>query len=210
MNTQLLTTTDYDDEYEDDTDVEPSITVTIDYDSDVDSPLEWMDDLKMYSFHRRNGNAHPNDFFTHIGSHGYEVDGPSIGLRRKLDCGTAVILSCHEHSNVRWALQGEGTRCMFDTADVAGILIWEGKPNDIGKTYDERMRFFRSILGEYNEWANGEVYWYNIEDTTGNIDDSCGGMYYDYLLDELRRILKDIDPDEIRYKGDAKWIGQYI
>ena len=210
MNTQLLTTTDYDDEYEDDTDVEPTITVTIGHDSDAESPLEYADELKMYSFHRRNGNAHPDDFFTHINSHGYESDGPSIGLRRKLQCGTAVILSCYEHSGVSWSLQGEGMRCMFDTADVAGIMIWEGKPKDIGKSYDERMNFFRSVLSEYNEWTNGEVYWYSIDDATGNIDDSCGGMYYDYLLEELRRILKDIDSDEIQYEGDCKWIADYI
>ena len=198
---------EYEDTYEESP---PRITVIIAHASDAESPLDYMDDLKMHSFHRRDGNAHPDDFFTHTDAYGNEIDGPTIGLRRKLDCGTAVILSCYQHGGVSWSLQGEGMRCRFDTADVAGMLIWEGKPNEIGKTYEERMAFFRSVLGEYNEWANGSVHWYRIEDTLGEIEDSCGGMYHDHLISELESILSDIDPDDVVFEGDGKWIGDYI
>ena len=215
MNTQL-TTTDYDDEYEDDTDVEPTITVTIEQDLFAESPDDCMDDLRIHSFNPRHIKyKDPNLFFTHRSYHGYDVarEGPSIGFRRKLECGTAVILSCYEHGGVMWSLSGEGMQCMFDTSNAAGIMIWEGKPKDIGDNYEERMKFFRSVLKEYNDWCNGDMYMFLIEDSTGEIvDDGCwySRMSSDGVIEELRLQLKDIDPDEIQYEGDAKWIADYI
>ena len=216
MNTQLHTTTDYDNEYEDDTDVEPSITVTIDYDRYADSPDDCMDDLKIYSFNSRHIKyKDPDTFFTHRSYLGYDVarEGPSLGFRRKLECGTAVILSCYEHSGVMWSLRGEGMRCRFDTADVAGIMIWEGKPKDIGDNYTERMEFFRSVLREYNDWCNGNMYMFQIYDVTdADAFDDCwyGSMSSDGVIEELRLQLKDIPSEEIQYEGDAKWIADYI
>src|SRR6185312_15574675 len=90
--------------------------------------------------------------------------------------GLAFWLQYHEHSLGRWDLKGEGPQCPWDTAYLAGILIWTGKPGDIGaKTLEGRAEDARDFLESYNAWANGETFWFRLTDENGEEIESIGG-----------------------------------
>ena len=78
------------------------------------------------------------------------------------------VLDVYEHGGIVYSLTGEGHQCQWDTARGGAIL---------GITEcDEPINVARYLLKEINEYVNGEVYWYAIEDGDGNLLDSCGGF----------------------------------
>src|SRR5262245_26265560 len=144
------------------TDIGPSPkmprVLTIGHDPDVDRPGSGYDGWKPVSFGRRHTNfEHPVN---------YDLSRrENFGLRRKLQAGLAFWLSYYEHGLCNWSLRGEGPRCRWDSVDVAGILIWTGKPSDLGaKTCHARAREARHFLGEYTDWCNGHCYWFSVDD----------------------------------------------
>jgi hypothetical protein len=131
----------------------------------------------------------------------YNYKDPSnlldLALRRKISCGTAFVLSAYEHGGISWSLSGEGMQCQFDTARVAGLLIWNGHVKDLPKGVDARRAFARSFLGVYNDWCNGNVYGFEISETVNmpcghaetNQLDSCYGYYG---IDRVREAVEEI------------------
>ena len=88
------------------------------YPSDHDNPLE-LTDWKLYSFSNRHINHRdPDDFGLYQEERGGEVKTSDVGLRRKLDCGTAFLLDYFEHGTGHWSLAGTGYQCRFDTANM--------------------------------------------------------------------------------------------
>lgn len=153
------------------------------YYSECESPCEDDFQWKLYSFNRHHINfKHPDNFLRPT------VHGPvgvNIGFQRKLDVGTAFIVSCYEHGSSHWGLQGEVTQCQWDTAKVAGVLVWENPVNELGpKTYEDRQKDARAFLEEYTNWCNGNCYGYVIEDDNGKVTDSCGGFIGDKWFKE--------------------------
>ena len=184
------------------------ITLTLGYDQDTEDPSEY-GGWKLYSFSRRHSNFQdPDNFFIESN------DGliPNIGIRRKLACGTAYILSYYEHGQCSWSLQGEGSSCPWDSQYMAGILVWEDNVKELQKGYDEREKSARCFLEEYTNWCNGQCFWYSIErtDAVENMDDSCGGFIgSEWMLEHLRdehKELFDSDGDlleSVIVSGDA-------
>jgi hypothetical protein len=189
-------------------------TLRIDHDPDVESPCENDGSWKLYSFNSRHINY--RDYRSFILDERGEL---KIGIRRKLEVGTAFFVSCYEHSGIAYSLNGEGTQCRWDTTAVAGILVWEHSPKDMGaKNYADRQQDARNFLEEYNHWVNGQCYCYSIEKIAkcyacnhehGEIVASCGG-YIGY--DFLKKMLMSEHPElfvpdvELEVTGDAAWI----
>lgn len=71
-------------------------------------------------------------------------------------------LSCYQHGSSHYSLAGtELARCRWDTTPNAGVLyITSGDPSDVGPTTTEAARAF---IEEFNDWANGDCWGYNIE-----------------------------------------------
>ena len=193
----------------------------LEHDQDVECPCENDGSWKLYSFNSRHTNyREPSDFLIECqGRKSRYVKGANIGIQRKLDVGTAFLLSCYEHSGISYSLRGEGTQCHWDTTGIAGILIWEESPSNMGaKTYAERQQDARNFLEEYNSWVNGQCYCYAIEKMEkcptcnhehGEVVDSCGGFIgYDYLKQALMSEHSELFvPDvELEVTGDAAWI----
>lgn len=183
------------------------LSITIDYDSDVECPTEWGCEWSLYSFCRKHGNfKQPYSFITWDNER--NVVGSNIGMRRKLNVGTAFLLSYFEHGQCVWSLKGEGPQCQWDTAQVAGILIWEHPVKELGpKTYTGRVKDARIFLDTYTKWCNGDCYYYCIEDAEENCVDSCGGYIgTEYMI----RMLKEEHPElfdgsaDVEYKGRAE------
>jgi hypothetical protein len=171
------------------------LRLTLGYDCDVEQPGSGSDGWKPVSFGRRHRN------FEHPGR--YCLDNPAnFGLRRKLQVGLAFWLSYYEHGLCRWSLCGDGPRCPWDSVEVAGILIWTGKPSGLGaKTYDARARDARSYLEEYTDWCNGHCYWFSLEqDSLTPV--TCGGFIgTEHLTEAINEALAG--GDQVSVAGEA-------
>lgn len=144
------------------------LVLNIGLDEDAGCPSDF-EPWRLVSFNHRHGcYEHPDNFFP---------DGAlPLGLRRKLEVGTAFILSCCEHGGIQWGLRGETWQCPWDTKDVAGLLLCTER-RDIPGSKDGRERDARQFLDTYNDWANGYVLWFSLEDDGGETLDSCGDIY---------------------------------
>jgi hypothetical protein len=174
------------------------IKLELSYDPDPQDPLEfgyW----KHISFSTRHNNY--EDPYKHLREDVPEAK--EIGLRRKLDVGTAFLLSYYEHGLCKWSLKGEGPQCRFDTAQTAGLLMYLGNPKDMPKTYEARAKIARIVLEAYTNWCNGQVYGFTLYDGEEEID-SCYG-YYDTaeIMDAVMPHTKD---KEVEITGEASCI----
>ena len=187
------------------------LKLTIQYDEMDESPLEYSD-WKHVSFNNKHrGFCDPYEYLQPPNEHG-EVRGV-FGFHNKLKHGTAFILSCYEHSGIAWSLMGEGTQCEFDSARVAGLLIYEGDLKWLPKTYKERQDQARSMVDVFTNYCNGQVFYYDLEEITpcskcGNDDhveeiDSCGG-YYELHQVVANAALNIVEGDEITIAGQLK------
>jgi len=153
------------------------LKLTIEVDEHPENPLD-NTDWKLYSFSHSHGNSkHPDEFIQSRDRYG-DIHW-SIGYKRKAQYSLAHVLSCYQHSGISWSFKGEGSQCRFDTAQIAGVLVWEGKAADCGATPEDREKYARAMLESYNEWANGSVYGFTLVDEENDIDESCWGFYGD-------------------------------
>lgn len=152
-------------------------TLRVWYEDDAESPNEWgIWRLSSFNFRHRNF-IHPEGLITREG------EGATIGICRKLEVGTAFVLSYYEHGGCVWSLMGEGPQCRFDGARVAGYLEYL-EPKYLPRGYAAREALARDFLETYNRWANGQVYCLEVED--GDESDTLGGVY------NLERELEDL------------------
>ena len=189
----------------------------IKHDQFVESPCEW-GNWKAVSFNSRHLSfVHPDEI---LGSDG--TGGLDIGLRRKLECGTAFALSYYEHGLCSWSLNGEGTQCQWDTTQIAGILFLEAPlkytlvRGDKKATYKKREEEARNFLKIYTEWCNGSTYMFRLVNvSTSPWEDReddvwCGGMIG---LDDLSASIQDQLGDDgviVADEGDSSGIAQYL
>ena len=174
-------------------------TLTLHHDSDIQNPSEFDGSWTLYSFSRRHASYRdPSEFFPN--------GRPSIGLRRKLEVGTAFVLSYFEHSGCKWSLRGKGPKCQFDSVDVAGILIWENSVKDMGaKTKEQRAQDAEYFLTIYTDWCNGNGYGYDVTDEKGELLDSCFGFYGSEIAHMAEQVREVVGKDVlVEVKGEAR------
>ena len=184
------------------------LTITIGHDDSPECPNEW-GGWKLVSFNSRHVNF--EDPYKYLGPPD-EYGNPTpanIGIARKLECETAFVVSCYEHGSSHWGLPGEVMQCRFDTAQVAGILVWEDKPSNIDP--EARVSSARFALATYTSWCNGNIYGFMID--THDEDDegeSHWGYYEGDEDDMMEDIASCLEPDdEIEIIGDAKHLTEY-
>lgn len=180
------------------------LVVTLDHDLGVEMPDSEYDGWRLVSFNSRHTKSEPIENYV-SDYDGNKVIPSNIGLRRKLKVGLAFFLSYYEHGDGAWSLVGEGTQCRWDTSRLAGILIWTGKPRDIGaKTVEDRVKDARSFLTEYNDWMNGVTFIYSVETVDGEDLDSVGGYIgVDSVNEALAEVLKA--GDVVKVEGECSW-----
>lgn len=191
------------------------LILNLHHDSDLENPSDnhgW----KAHSFNRRHINVtEPGDLGL---SHSLDPSTglPTVrnpGLRKKLQTGLAFFLSYYEHGNSMWFLHGEqpaGVEFRWDGVRVAGLLVWEGKPGDLGpKTYEDRRADASRFLETYTAWANGEGYGYVIKDENGDQVDGCFGFYGNdvgFMFDQIR---PQLEGHEYEVRGEAAYLAEY-
>jgi hypothetical protein len=188
------------------------LTLTLSYDHDLEDPTI-IDGWKVYSFCRRHASfRHPDDLG--LGSIDPATGLPKVinpGLRSKLRNGLAFFLSYYEHGNCAWFLHGEqpaGVEFRWDGVRIAGLLVWEDKPNHLGpKTLDGRRLDAAAFLQTYTAWCNGEGYGYSIEDDDGNHVDSCYGFFdAESMFNEIR---PHLEGRQYEVEGEARWLAEH-
>ncbi len=188
-----------------------NLIVTVGQDSDVDCPDSGYDGWKLVSFGRKHVNHDdPANYVKEFDRRTMEVTPATIGLARKLNVGLAFWLSYYQHGLGCWSLKGEGPQCPWDTAPLAGILIWTGKPTDIGaKTLDDRAADARNYLESFNDWANGNCYWFRLTDECGEEIEGFGGLIGAEALAEV--VGESLQPgDNVKVEGDAAWLKGHL
>jgi hypothetical protein len=147
--------------------------VEIDRDPHCESPEDYDFAWKIYSFDSQYTNYRdPKVMGVRWDDRGWPVI-TDIGLRNKWRAGLLYFLDRrYDH---RWRIAEGGDH-------VGGVLVWEHKPNELPR--DGRRRDADSFLRQYNAWADGECYGYNVSevDEDGNVvhsdkvGDSCCGF----------------------------------
>jgi hypothetical protein len=174
--------------------------LTIEHDPDTESPNEW-GGWRLYSFSRRHNSFKDPDYF-------YEDGKPNAEIQALLEKGLAFPLSYFEHGNCQWSLMNEGYKCQFDSVSRAGMLVWEGKEEDLGaSTVEDRAKHARSFCEVYTEWSNGETYWFKLENEQFEEGDACGGFIgMESVAEEIR---SRVGKEDIKIKGDCADIAEY-
>lgn len=171
------------------------LVLRIEHDPDCECPMTACDGMwTLHSFNRRSIHyTNPDTFFP-----------INIGLRRKMAVGLAFMLDYYEHGLGMYSISGGGPQCQWDTARGAGILIWGNKPDEMGaKTVEDREKDAQSFLDEYNDWMNGNCYYFILEDTDGKTLDSCGGFIGTNYIKEV--INEHLEPDDaVMVTGDVE------
>lgn len=149
-----------------------------------------------------------NGVFYHWRDHGKEelekyceLLGYNIETRQKIksDNKDAVRIDKYEHSSISYSVSGEGMQCQFDTSHTWAVwfpdkcLLDNLKGFSGAKRRQKVIEYARQACELMNQWCNGEVYYFKVEDKEGNFIDNCGGFWGDYetsgLLSEAKSII---------------------
>lgn len=166
---------------------------------------------KLYSFAR---NKFVTDVDADLFVAGYdratgEVVPADEELAGKLGTGLAYWLSYHEHGVGAWSLKGEGRKCRFDTAVLAGVLVREDEPRSLGPTTaDERAADARRFLERYTSWANGCVYDWDVREAGTDEPVAAGTEWYDEK-DMFDRIVAAVGGRPVVVRGNGAWLARY-
>ena len=174
----------------------------LEHDEGIDDPSTFDGAWTLYSFNRHHRSyANPEQFFPN--------GHPTLALRNRLRVGLAFTLAYTEHGSCRW-LRAEryGGRDQWDTRRLAGVLVWEHPPGDMGaRTFEDRRRDADQFLETYTSWCNGEGYCFDGYDLdTGEEASLCGfyGNDLEPMWDAMRDFMGD-DPDYV-IGGDADFL----
>jgi len=217
-----------------------ALTIDQDYDPEPPDTHTWG---RVVSFNTRHTNfEHPDTYLRRdcptcdgSGIVGGDGDNPNYSD----DCPTCygygevstslqdhpdvlAVLSYYEHGLCKWMV-GPSTvpdYGSFDTANVAGVLVYNGddeeRPTWDDFTDERRARIMDTIVQDYTEWCNGNVYAYQLEeypkcptchqDVTedGEYVEGCAGFIgRDALLEGIADtfLQLDLDPSRVSIRG---------
>lgn len=107
----------------------------------------------------------------------------------------ALPLFLYDHGGLAMSTsQNYPFNCPWDAGQVGFIYVTK---DDIRKEYSKQriskktmaraLKVLRQEVSTYNQYLQGDVWWYNIEYPNGGTFDSCGGFFgYDYCLSEAK------------------------
>jgi hypothetical protein len=151
-------------------------TINIEYDECPESPREWDDLSTIYSNHKHYSPDN-HDIDEILDEEGYlDMDG-KVGLMAWL----------FEHTQCRFLTSeigdsnpfGDGLYARFDSGwfGVIAMPIEKAK-EEWGEDWEKMAKqYMKGCIEEYDAYANGQVYAYEIIAKNGEIVDSCGGYY---------------------------------
>lgn len=151
-------------------------TINIEYEECPDSPREWDDLSTIYSNHKHYSPDN-HDIDEILDEEGYlNMDG-KVGL----------MVWLFEHTQCRFSTSeigdsnpfGDGMYARFDSGPFGVIAMpIEKAKHEWGEDWEKMAKqYMKGCIEEYDAYANGQVYAYEIIAKNGEIVDSCGGYY---------------------------------
>ena len=171
------------------------LLITIEQDTDCSSngPREWDNVGTMVCWHSRYGlgdehpDCSPGDYLLALMQereyklHRYCVPDEIAPkhLQAYINKHYVVLpLYLYDHSGLSMSTSAFG--CPWDSGQV-GFIYVERTNTD----YSDPVAGLTAEVEIYDQWLRGDVYCYTVEDSEGDIIDSCCGLYgYDYCRQE--------------------------
>lgn len=94
-----------------------------------------------------------------------------------------IPLDAYIHSGIALSISGEGMNCQWDTSTHIAMWIPSKYCDVTTKKQAEKIARQNCLL--FNQWCNGEVFGYIVEDSQGNQIDSCWGYYGNEAITEV-------------------------
>lgn len=101
-------------------------------------------------------------------------------------------IDAYIHGGISLSLHNEGMNCQWDTSNFIGAVCVK-KSINANMTRKKAEKYARGLIDTWNDYLNGNVYGYVVEDKQGEHLNSCYGFYGDYeegALKEAENIAK--------------------
>lgn len=124
--------------------------IRVEYDADTEYPFEYNEVWKFVTLRMNLTSDVPE---------GWTLADEEIAPEEHAD--RVFPVSCYRHSGSHWFLpQDNPNSCQWDTRRLAGYLILRD-PDQIPK--ENRLEAARATIKEYDQWANGDCWWFRAE-----------------------------------------------
>jgi hypothetical protein len=150
------------------------------YDMGSESPCDWGNfDVKIFGCSDVN-NAERSEFFD-------DNDNLNFNMVSKIRYGTAFPVTVRHYSGT----DGGYYSVADNVADADGFILFD-RTYVKGESFDRRREYAKGDLETYEQWANGEVYWVQIETKDGREIDTLSGLYG---TDGIKSYIEETVPD---------------
>ena len=156
-------------------------TITIEQDSNPESPRSWDNVGTMIAFHGRYTLGDEGHGFRHEDYRGW--DEMEAAIVKQYGKGCVILpLYLYDHSGI--TMNTTGFHCKWDSGQVGFIVASAAKlrENYMVKrlTPKHRERATALLRGEvevFDQYLTGDVYGFVVKDDDGEVTDSCWGFY---------------------------------
>lgn len=152
--------------------------LTIDYCEEVGSPREWSSCGYFITVDKKYHSPDQNETLEAIvqdtGEEATSQEDHIKLIKKEIkgQLGEKVLkiwpVVKYEHSGVSYSL---GTVHGFDYSNNGFYIITDKSIEDTGTAKKDWERIVKGEIAKYNQWINGEVYWYKLEEKEA--DDIC-------------------------------------
>lgn len=169
--------------------------ITITFDEDARSPNTWDCAWRLVSFQRASKDYEsPMRYLKTTATNDKVLKTQK--LQDKAAKGLLFLLQYYSYISSRYDFVGEGPQSPHDTIRYGGVLIWDYPVRELfKKTYEDRMFDARHHLEWYNEWMNGGIYAFSVDEADRGrhiiAEDDC------LQKDITNAILSEINPGDI-------------
>lgn len=158
-----------------------------------EGPREWDNIWSLYCFHQRYIIGDKHDYRE---SYFHDWDEFENAIKEDFDVIAIHPLSLYDHGGTTLF---RGVHRGWDNSRVGFAFVTRDKLEwfDKERPFEEVLELMENNLDTeletYNQWANGEVYGYQVKDEYGEFVDSCYGHYgMDYCIECAKETVDSI------------------
>lgn len=182
------------------------VTLHIEYDDFTESPREWDNLWKIYTWERRHSspdshNYHDPEYFLED----YNITKENLKNGENEDYLISPVYR-YEHGNVIYSSGPFG--CPWDSGQVGYAIVGKEEVTEWFGKYDKEhaLDSLERELETYTDYANGNVFYAWTENKqTGEMIDSCGGFYPGpHALEDIKDQLDGTQEDQFDLSIDCE------